>query len=331
MFDEVITDSYQLAQKCIVRDGFVFVSVTNPPNVYDGLLIKVRNENNGISFQCFDSNKTVQEHIDYFNNLKLEKAYIYTDDLTILNELKTLKYLSLVLLSDKMPIDFTPLYDAQHLISLSISTVDFEPLANPVDCTKFKSLEFFSVNGQDIINLSSLPSVKTLLISNDRSNNLYNVFSSEDLDVLMMTQCRIRSLDGIEQSKSMQCLYLYYNRCLENIEALTNTKHTLRALRIENCSKIKDFSVLSKLDNLEHLILVGSNTLQNLNFLKNMKKLKTFVFDYDVLDGDLSLCKKISYVYSGKNRKHFNCKDKDLPKGKYYHGYDNIEQWRRYQ
>ena len=60
-----------------------------------------------------------------------------------------------------------------------------------------------------------------------------------------------------------------------------------------------------------------------------MKGLKTFVFSVNVRDGDLSPALNLSYVYSEKNRKHYNLKDKDLPKGKYVRGNENIDEWRR--
>jgi hypothetical protein len=62
------------------------------------------------------------------------------------------------------------------------------------------------------------------------------------------------------------------------------------------------------------LVLFGSNTLESLNFLENMPNLKSFRFTMNVLDGDLGLCKNVPYVYC-KNRKHYNLKDDDLPKG----------------
>ena len=37
----------------------------------------------------------------------------------------------------------------------------------------------------------------------------------------------------------------------------------------------------------------------------------------------------LSYVYSEKDRKHFNLKDKDLPKVNYVRGNEDIEEWRR--
>ena len=39
-----------------------------------------------------------------------------------------------------------------------------------------------------------------------------------------------------------------------------------------------------------------------------------FLFSMNVLDGDLTPCMKIPYVYCERNRKHYNLKNKDLPR-----------------
>ena len=122
---------------------------------------------------------------------------------------------------------------------------------------------------------------------------------------------------------------MYYNRYLEDISALKKVKSTLKALRIDNCSNIKDFSVLGELENLELLELTGTNDVPSLKFLKTMKNLKTFIFNINVKDGDLSPCVGLSYVYSEKNRRHYNLKDIDLPKREYVRGNESIELWRR--
>lgn len=161
------------------------------------------------------------------------------------------------------------------------------------------------------------------------NRDLTDLFCSKELDTLRLIQCGVYSLDGIETSEKIQCLYLDYNRSLRDISALEKVKKTLRLLRIDCCPKIEDFSVLGELENLELLELTGSNTLPDLNFIKRMKNLKTFVFNFNVSDGDLSPCLDLSYVYSDRNRKHYNIKDKDLPKNEYVRGNENIEEWRR--
>lgn len=162
-----------------------------------------------------------------------------------------------------------------------------------------------------------------------KNRDLTDLFCSTEVDTLSLIQCGMNSLNGIETSRKMQCVYLSYNRCLNDISALGKVKETLRALRIENCPQIKDFSVLGELEQLELLQLTGSNVLPSLDFLKRMKNLKTFVFSVNVLDGDLSPCLGLSYVYSEKDRRHYNLKDADMPRGKYFRGNENIEEWRR--
>ena len=181
------------------------------------------------------------------------------------------------------------------------------------------------------MNYNKIETLKSLDIVNFKGKNrdLMDLFCSKELDTLRLIQCGIHSLNGIETSRKMQCLYLHYNRSLIDISALNKVKGTLKALRIENCPKISDFSVLGELENLELLELSGNNVLPNLDFLKTMKSLKTFTFSMNVLNGDLSSCIDLSYVYSEKDRKHYNWKDKELPKVKYIHGNEDIAQWRR--
>lgn len=57
--------------------------------------------------------------------------------------------------------------------------------------------------------------------------------------------------------------------------------------------------------------LEGSNALPNLDFLKSMPNLQSFVCKMNVLDGDLSLCLSIPSV-SIQNRKHYNYKNRDF-------------------
>ena len=204
-----------------------------------------------------------------------------------------------------------------------------ENFSTCIDCAKISGLEDIHVTNFGYKNFNTVDTLKGLGLSNYEKRDISEAFSSSILDTLSIFQSRITSLEGIQKSQKMQCLYLYYNRFLQDISALAKVKKTLRALRIESCPKINDFSMLSELENLELLELSGSNELPSLSFLKEMKKLKTLIFNVNVKDGDLTPCLDLSYVYSGKNRKHYNLKDKDLPKGQYVRGNESIESWRR--
>ena len=127
----------------------------------------------------------------------------------------------------------------------------------------------------------------------------------------------------------MKCVYLHNNRSLEDICALYDIKDSITALRIDNCPKIRDFSVLRNLQKLELLELFGTNSIESLSFIRNMPNLKTLILSMNVLDGDLSECTKLSYVYVDRIRRHYNVKEADLPKGEYIRGNESIEMWRR--
>lgn len=325
MFDEIIKD----CKGYIERDGFIFTCVTHPSNVYDSIFIR-NVKNNRKQFRNFpEVNTTLEEHIAFINKYHLEKAMIFASNLEFLRYTPSLKYLFLVICYEEGEVDYSPLYDMPQVKSLVINNSNFSSLPIPVDYSKISGLEYLNIAEDGHSNYESIESLKSLSVGSWKKNDLKGLFTSKMLDTLCLIQCGMKSLDGIEESDTLQCLYLYYNRSLQDISALAKVKKTLKALRIENCPKIEDFEVLSELENLELLELSGKNQVRDLQFIKRMKNLKTFVFDVNVLDGDLTPCLDLSYVYSAKNRKHYNWKNKDFPKEKYIRGNESIELWRR--
>ena len=159
-----------------------------------------------------------------------------------------------------------------------------------------------------------------------------------ELDTLSLTHSKIKNLKGCEFFPKLQCVYLGFNRTLTDISDLKYAKHTLRMLEIDHCGHIEDFSVLNELENLEFLRLLGTNTITDIQFIKKLPKLKTFICDYKVKDGDVHPCGLINgYVYI-QNRKNFNTKEygddnypRTIPSKEegIYVGQENIELWRR--
>ena len=74
---------------------------------------------------------------------------------------------------------------------------------------------------------------------------------------------------------------------------------------------------LEELENLETLYLEGNNSIPNLKFLDKLKNLQVFGFDVNVEDGDLSPCLRLPTVWCYQGRRHYNLKNKDLPKQPY--------------
>lgn len=334
MVDKIFeaVDYKALADHYIVRNGFVFLPLTYPYNVYDALLM--RQPENALCFspQRPYSIRSLDEHIALVNDLKLEKAVIIANSIDFIKKCPSLRYLKVIPADDSgNGFDYSPLYDMPKIKSLGCPTVygRNDEFFTTIDYSRIKGIESFEVYNSGYLNFENITTAKSLFLSNYQAHDLQNAFSSVELDTLRLIQCKVRSLEGIQKSKKMQCLYLDYNKTLNDISTLKETAKTLRLLRIDHCPRIEDFSVLGELENLELLELSGNNELQDLNFLKSLKKLKTFIFSVNVKSGDLSPCMELSCVRCLKNRKHYNFRNEDLPKGKYVRGNESIEIWRR--
>ena len=328
---EVITDGGILSKKHIFRNNFPFTAITHPGNVYDAIIIKYPKDVQGGFLRVNGNFHDLEEQIEFINNHKIEKALIIAENIDFITMCPTLKYLKIIPAnSAKDSFDYSPLYKMPQIKSLQCSTVYGlkDQFSTCVDCSKINGLEDIHISNCGYINYNAVETLKGLGLSNYKEIDISEAFCSPILDTLSIFHSKIITLEGLQKSKKMQCLYLYYNRSLQDISALRKVKNTLKALRIENCPKIADFSVLNELENLELLEISGSNEIPSLDFIKKMKNLKTFIFNVNVKDGDLSPTLNLSYVYSEKNRKHYNIKDINLPKGTYIRGNENIERWR---
>lgn len=262
--------------------------------------------------------RTLEEHIALINTMKLERATIIAEDLSFLPRCPTLKYLSVYHARGMdQELDFSPLYEMPEIRSLSLAAPNMGLEKGPairLDFTRIRGLKQVAVHTNDRFNYSDVPGLERLFFSNDRRRrDLNGIAAGQSLKELIMIQCSIKSLDGIG-AYPLQSVSLSYLRSLEDISALSECAGTLRCLSIDACGKIRDFSCLSSLNNLEFLHLTGSNTLPDLDFLNLMPNLKVFTFSMTVESGDLSPCLRLAYASCLRGKRHYNLKDSDLPK-----------------
>jgi Leucine-rich repeat (LRR) protein len=277
------------------------------------------------------------EYVWYINKHRLTQAKIVMPSLDILYDCPTLQYLHIHPRFDSPDeYDFTPLYgrELKYLCCLNeyykeggkshIGTVDFSQIFG---------LESLKINvNRGTLNYNRIETLKSLIIGDYTGANrdLTELFISTELDTLRLLEGRTVSLNGIEKAHKLQCLDISYNRCLEDISALAKVKDSLKSLNIFNCARIKDFSVLYELENLEKLEIWGSNTIPSLDFVKYMPNLKTLFLEINIADGDITPCLGLRSAKLMKDRKHYNLKDKDLPKArKAVFGNESIDEWRR--
>lgn len=181
-------------------------------------------------------------------------------------------------------------------------------------------------------NVTNLPYAKTLQTLGIDTMNTDLTYLSQliNLDSLAVGGKRLRSLTGIEDM-NLQCVSVDSSKKLVDINSLEASKDTLRFLRIEYCPNIKDFSVLRKLKKLESLAICGyKGTLDDLGFIDELPELKSFVTDYNVLDGNIKPLLRLPYASILQDRRHYNLKDDDLKREyKTTLGVENIPIWRR--
>ncbi|MBE6749388.1 MAG: leucine-rich repeat domain-containing protein [Ruminococcaceae bacterium] len=304
---------------CISRDGFIFTPVGDSANIFDGIVIR-----NPENCDCWSpkksfSDKTLKEHIDFINENKIEKAFITADDLSFLELCPSLKYLWIVP-SKSTPDNFSyaPLYKMPEIKYLSCETTYkgiSSKLSTSIDYSQIKGLKVLNAVGEGHLNYEKNEGLELLFVSEEKTHeDLLWLSDCKNLKKLDFVKTKLKSLEGISALHNLQCLSLSYCHSLVNISELPKISTSLRSLCIEVCPKIKDFSFLSSLKNLEHLELIGGNSLPDLSFLSNMYNLKTFTFSMDVLNNDLNPCLNVPYVNLIKGKKEYNLKDKDLPK-----------------
>ena len=226
-----------------------------------------------------------QEYVRYIRNQNLTQAKITVPSLNILYDCPTLKYLHIHPRFDSPEeYDFSPLYgrELKYLCCLNeYYPQGSKPHIGTVDFSQIVGLESLKMNvNRGTLNYNRIDSLRSLSIGDftGATRDLTDLFVSTELDTLRLLEGKTVSLSGIEKATKMQYLYISYNRCLEDISALSKIKNSLKSLNIFNCARIKDFSVLYELENLEKLEIWGSNTIPSLDFVKHMPNLKTLFF-----------------------------------------------------
>lgn len=116
---EVISDSTILGRGYILRDGFVFTSITYPTNIYDAIVIKYPCNVPCLSPRVEASTHCLEEQISFINKYKIEKALIIAENIDFIIQCPTLKYLRIIPAdSAGNNFDYSPLYEMPELKGL---------------------------------------------------------------------------------------------------------------------------------------------------------------------------------------------------------------------
>lgn len=315
---------FSFNQLPLYTDDF-FITFSDNVNVKDAIVIFNPADAMIVSPVYLRSRKSLEEHIEFIRTNQYKKAIVVGDDIEFLKQCPSLEYLKIHPSIYANDFDYSPLYELPNLKTLLCDTmyglratydVEEEVKIATIDYSRFHELtELHVFDREGHLNVQAAEKVSCLRLGGGfpKSRDLQGVVPGTSLRCLSICDSSITSLSGIENAVHLCRLELIYNLRLADISALYHLRDTLGYLEFDRCGKIKDFSVLSELQNLEFLTLKGSNLLPDLSFIKGMPKLKNLHITMNVADGDLGVCENLPYVCV-KNRRHFSHKDNDLPK-----------------
>lgn len=307
------------------KDGFWFESMFR---YRDALHIKDA---------IYTNEKISKRYIDYMNETKINKMIIDTfhsdiESLEMLVEIPHIEYLRI-----RGDIDYTPLYMLKNLKLLQVSG-NME-----LDLKYFPNLESLSGNPKIMYNIDQATSLKSLELIGNGYPPKYNDFSflekMKNLDTLVIKNSNITNMDGIDKLKKLKVFISINNKKLENIDALLGIKNSIKHLVIDRSNKIENFDIIKNFKKLIYLKLKEIKLIPNINFITDLKSLKTALFfDSNIIDGNLTPLLSLEEALVMPMKRHYfklvrntkvKCTDDDLNYGHRYRGDEDIELWRR--
>ncbi len=186
--------------------------------------------------------------------------------------------------------------------------IDFSNFPNLEECREF----YFNKRQINIDSCKKLKSLRALKYKS-KSGDLSELPFIPSLEVLKLLYVNAISLKGIERFSYVKAISLYRAHKLESLDDLVSLSDVLEEFELEGKTKIFDYHALGKLRAIKRLFLNNVGDIKDLSFLETMPSLKHFAFmDSNVVDGDLSYCKKVNGWVAFTNKKHYSMTFEEL-------------------
>lgn len=186
--------------------------------------------------------------------------------------------------------------------------IDFSNFPNLEECREF----YFNKRQINIDSCKKLKSLRALKYKS-KSGDLSELPFIPSLEVLKLLYVNAISLKGIERFSYVKAISLYRAHKLESLDDLVSLSDVLEEIELEGKTKIFDYHALGKLRVVKRLFLNNVGDIKDLSFLETMPSLKHFAFmDSNVVDGDLSYCKKVNGWVAFTNKKHYSMTFEEL-------------------
>ena len=186
--------------------------------------------------------------------------------------------------------------------------VDFSNFPNLEECASFTFCK-------RLVNIESCKKLKSLraLKYKPKSGNFSELPFIPSLEVLKLLYLTPTSFKGIERFAHLKNIMLYRAHKLESLDDLVSLADVLEEFELEGKTKIFDYQALGKLRVIKRVFLNNVGDIKDLSFLETMPSLNHFAFmDSNVVDGDLSYCKKVNGWVAFTDKKHYSMTMEEL-------------------
>lgn len=228
----------------------------------------------------------------------------------------------------------------------TLTTTSLEPFMNLNNST-IEELCVFGEFGSIILNtkldpkkLSQLHRLKCLrLLHKVKDFSFEEVDILDNLEKIVVKQCNIKNLNGIEKCTQVKDITLWYCSSLNDISAIKKlpnllsldigpcprlkniddivNNESLRALCLHGCKNV-DIEIIRTLKALRFLYLENCNPIPSIRFIDDLKNmLGLLILGTKIIDGDLTPAMRLKDAGITVMR-HYNIDEDDLPNNKEY-------------
>ncbi|NRB53918.1 MAG: hypothetical protein HRU41_40085 [Saprospiraceae bacterium] len=279
----------------------------------------LQNDIKGIRIESYFHDLTDDKQLRFFHqlkeitNLEVDLSNYEADNLDFLFPLGNLKSLTIGI-NTKTVKNVEGLYSLKHLTELGLLTT-----GPRVDLSQISSLEEVSFHWDKnrVVGIADLPKLQKLSIDsfNPKGKSFQDLPANDNLVRLKLFRGNQRTFSQFPLYPKLESLETDCYGKLEELKGVEKLGASLKRLRMEHSRKITDHQVLQHLPQLETLMLWNCGTMEDLSFLKQLRKLKIFNFGKsNVQDGNLSSALSHPALESiwFNNKKHYSHTEAEL-------------------
>jgi|GEM_PF-4659711 len=276
-----------------------------------------------------------------YYNKEIEHLSVYTNFLKIPENMN--KVIEILSLENVKSLSLTSLGDEELDLKIldyakNICTLVIDGKVSSLNNLEYKLLNLKTLcleGGKISFDLEVTPNLERLVLEKFDSSRIFNMDKLLKLDAISFANSKIHQdillpkqslrkvcfsrcvIEDFNLLNGIQIVEMEIWQCnkITNFSSIRIIQEHLLSLEITNMKTLgKNMTDIIHLQSLKKLIISNCGSLESLSFIKKMSKLKFLSFvDTNIVDGDLNPCMTLEYAGT-LDKRHYNMKNKDLPK-----------------